>query len=130
MSLISNSSSGTGGAFGVRTHTTNSPIEVVYEDSPVDSLLKFSAVTTNSPVRTVLHRAYEGTFALATTNARAELDYLHDVEDPSGQGRKRGLSGLDSGNYHSGRVEWVPTNHHDHGSVNIATTNDKITLTV
>lgn len=114
----------------MRTHTTNSPIEVVYEDSPVDSLLKFSAASTNSPVHAVLHRAYEGTFTLSTSNARAILDYLAYAEDPSGQGRKRSLSGHDSGNHHSGRVEWVPSNHYDRGSVHIATTNNKITLTV
>lgn len=113
------------------THTTNGPIEVVYDDSPVDSVLKFNALSTNSPVRAFLHRAYQGKFALSTTNARAVLDFLRDVEDPSGQGRQRGLTGLDSGNYHSGKVEWMPSSDYDHaGSVNIATTNDVVTLTV
>jgi hypothetical protein len=112
-------------------HTTNGPIEVVYDDSPVDSVLKFNAVSTNSPVRAFLHRAYEGTFALSTTNAHAVLDFLRDVEDPSGQGRHRGLTGLDSGNHHSGKVRWGPFSDYDRaGSVNIATTNDVITLTV
>ncbi|KAF8271095.1 hypothetical protein EI94DRAFT_1721330 [Lactarius quietus] len=135
VSLISNSSSGTGGAFGVCAHTTNGPIDVVYDDSPVDSFLKFNAVSTNSPVRAVLHRAYEGTFALSTTNARAVLDRLPDTEDPSGQGRERSVTTRQSsgpfGNYISGRVEWMPSSDYDQaGSVNIATTNDKITLTL
>jgi len=133
VSLISNSSSGTGGTFSVCAHTTNSPIDVVYDHSPVDSFLKFNALSTNSPVRAVLHRAYEGTFALSTTNARAVLDRLPDVEDPSGQGRERSVTTRSSsvGKYISGRVEWVPSSHYDQaGSVNIATTNDKITLTL
>ena len=131
VSLISNSPSGTGGAFDVGAHTTNSPIEVVYDDSPVDSLLTFNAVSTNSPVRAVLHRAYEGRFTLSTTNAGAFLDRLRDVEDPSGQGRGRGLTARDERNHISGRVEWVPSNDYNQaGSVNLATTNDKITLIV
>ncbi|KAF8270932.1 hypothetical protein EI94DRAFT_1569526 [Lactarius quietus] len=135
LSLISNSSSGTGGAFVVCAHTTNSPIDVVYDDSPVDSFLEFNAVSTNSPVRAVLHRAYEGTFVLSTTNARSVLDRLRDVEDPSSQGRERSVTTRQSsgavGNYISGRVEWVPSSDYDQaGSLNIATTNDQITLTV
>jgi len=131
ISLISNSPSGTGGAFGVGIHTTNSPIEVVYDDSPVDSVLKFNAVSTNSPLHAVLHRAYEGTFALATTNAGAVLDRLRDVEDPSGRGRERSLTKRSVGSYILGEVEWVPSSDYNRaGSVNLATTNDVITLAV
>ena len=112
--------------------TTNSPIEVIYDDSPVDSVLKFNAVSTNSPVRAVLHRAYEGTFALSTTNAGAKLGNSRDVEDPSGRGRERSLTKRSVGeNYISGQVEWVPSGDSDRaGSVNIATTNGVISLTV
>jgi hypothetical protein len=132
MSLISNSSSGTGGAFGVFAHTTNSPIEVIYDDSPVDSVLKFNAASTNSRVHAVLHRAYEGMFTLTTTNDGAVLDRLRDVEDPSGRGRERSLTKRFVGKNHIvGEVEWVPSSDFDRaGSVNIATTNDVITLTV
>lgn len=115
----------------MRAHTTNSPIEVVYDDSPVGSFLKFNAVSTNSPVRAVLHRAYEGTFALSTTNAGAVLDRLRDVEDPSGHGRERSVTKRIVGNRISGRVDWVPSSYYDQaGSVNLATTNEMITLTV
>jgi hypothetical protein len=115
----------------VRAHTTNSPIEVVYNDSPVDSFLQFNAVSTNSPVRAVLHGAYEGTFAISTTNAGAVLDHLHDVEDPSGKGRQRTVTKRTVGKYISGKVEWVPSsNYNQTGSVNLATTNDMITLIV
>ncbi len=129
---MSNSSSGAGGAFGVRTYTTNSPIEVVYDDSPVDSVLKFDAVSTNSPVHASLHRAYEGTFALATTNGGALLDRLHDVEDPSGKGRERSLTKRSVGRTRVfGKVEWEPSSDYNRaGSVDVATTNDMITLTV
>ncbi|KAH9067777.1 hypothetical protein EDB87DRAFT_1678160 [Lactarius vividus] len=133
ISLMSNSSSGTGGAFGVNTHTTNSPIEVIYDDSPVDSILKFDAASTNSRVHAALHRAYEGTFALATTNGGVVFDRLHNHEDPSGQGRKRSLTKRYVGrNRVFGKVEWVPpsSDHDRSSSVNVATTNDVITLTI
>ncbi|KAI9441484.1 hypothetical protein H4582DRAFT_1810952 [Lactarius indigo] len=133
ISLMSNSSSGTGGAFGVSTHTTNGPIEVVYDDSPVDSVLKFDATSTNSRVHAALHRAYEGTFALATTNSGVVLDRLRDYEDPSGRRRKRGLTKRYVGrNRVFGKVEWVPpsSDHDRSSSVNVATTNDVITLTI
>jgi hypothetical protein len=111
-------------------HTTNGPIEVVYDDSPVDSVLKFNALSSNFPVGAFLHRAYEGTFALSS-NAHSSVDFLRDVEDPSGQGRQRRLTRLDRGRYRSGKVEWVPSSGYDHaGSVNIATTNDLVVLTV
>lgn len=113
-------------------HTTNSPIEVTYDDSPVDSVLKFNAASTNAAVRAVLHRGYEGTFALSTTNAGAVLDRLRDVEDPSGRGRERSLTKRFVGKNHIyGEVEWGPSGDIDRaGSVNIATTNDVISLTV
>ncbi|KAI9465138.1 hypothetical protein BJY52DRAFT_1245300, partial [Lactarius psammicola] len=125
ISLMSNSFSGTGGAFGVRTHTTNSPIEVFYEDSPVDSVLKFDAATTNSPVHASLHRAYEGTFAIATTNSRAVLDRLRFVEDPSGQRRHRSFRNLSVREKRIfGKVQWMPSDNDPAGSVSVATTND------
>ncbi|KAH9042745.1 hypothetical protein EDB85DRAFT_1916640 [Lactarius pseudohatsudake] len=120
ITLMSNSSSGTGGAFGVSTHTTNSPIEVIYDDSPVDSVLKFDAASTNSRVHTALHRAYEGTFALATTNGWC-------------QRRKRSLTKRYVGrNRVFGKVEWVPpsSDRDRSSSVNVATTNDVITLSI
>ena len=68
----------------MRTHTTNGSIEIDYADSSVYFVLNFIAVLTNSPVHAGLHRAYEGTFALATSNAGTVPNRLRDVEDPLG----------------------------------------------
>jgi hypothetical protein len=132
MSLTSISSLGTGGTFGVHTHTTNGPIKVVFDDSPVDSVLNFDAQSTNSPVHAVLHPAYEGTFSMHTTNADAVLDDSRNVEDPSGHGRKRRLSIDSASNYDMhGGLEWVrSTNDNQAGSINISTTNTLIKLTI
>ncbi|KAI0300461.1 hypothetical protein B0F90DRAFT_1723111 [Multifurca ochricompacta] len=132
ISLTSSTSLGAGGTFGVHTYTTNGPIKIVYNDSPVDSLLNFDAQSTNSPVHTVLHRAYEGTFAIQTTNADAVLSNLRNVEDPSGHQRRRRLSShYVSRHIVNGDVKWEPSSDNGQcGSVNIATTNDLINLTI
>ncbi|KAI0256051.1 hypothetical protein BJV78DRAFT_1118294 [Lactifluus subvellereus] len=132
ISLTSTSSPGAGGAFGVHTQTTNGPINILFDDSSVDSVLNFDAQSTNSPVHTVLHRAYEGTFSMQTTNADVVLDHSRNVEDPSGHGRKRRLF-VHTVNRHVmyGEVKWVPSDNDSRaGSVNIATTNNLIKLTI
>jgi len=125
ISLKSKSSSGTGGSFGVHAHTTNGFIKIVYDDSPVDSVLNSDVQSTNAPVHVALHRAYEGAFSLRTSNSPASLDRLRHVEDPSGRGRKRVLSNR-STNGHAvyGEVEWSPSSRDGRaGSVDVSTTN-------
>jgi len=125
ISLKSKSSSGTGGSFGVHAHTTNGFIKIVYEDSPVGSVLNSDVRSTNAPVHVALHRAYEGTFSLRTTNSPASLDQLNHVEDPSGRGRERVLSSRSTnGHVVYGEVEWSPSSRDSRaGSVDVSTTN-------
>ncbi|KAI0002406.1 hypothetical protein BJV74DRAFT_815652 [Russula compacta] len=132
ISLKSNSSLGTGGMFGVHTHTTNAPINIVYHDSPVDSILNFDAHSTNAPVHATLHRAFEGAFSLQTTNSEVVLDPSHNVEDPSGRGRRRVFSARSvSRQVVYGEIEWLPSRSDSRaGSVDITTTNDLLKLTI
>ena len=132
ISLSSKSSFGTGGTFGVHAHTTNGSIKIVYDDAPVDSVLKFDAHTTNSPVHAVLHPAYEGTFCLRTTLCEVVLDPLRDIEDPSGLGRKRRLSTHSvNKQVECGGVEWQPSKSDGQaGSVDIRTTDNLIKLSI
>ncbi|KAH9965384.1 hypothetical protein BC827DRAFT_1126128 [Russula dissimulans] len=125
ISLKSKSSSGTGGSFGVHAHATNGFIKIVYEDSPVGSVLNSDIRSTNAPVHVALHRAYEGTFSLRTTNSPASLDQLRHVEDPSGRGRERVLSSRSTnGHVVYGQVEWSPSSRDSRaGSVDVSTTN-------
>ena len=132
ISLTSNSSFGAGGTFGVHAHTTNGSIKIVYDDSPADSILKFDAHTTNSPVHAVLHPAYEGTFCLRTTLCKVVLDPLRDAEDPSGLGRRRRWS-THSVNKQAvcGGVDWSPSRNDGRaGSVDIKTTENLIRLSI
>jgi len=132
ISLTSKSSVGTGGTFGVHAHTTNGPINIVYDDSPVDSVLNFDAQSTNAPVHAVLHHAYEGTFSLQTVNSEVVLDRLRNVEDPSGLGRRRRLSTQSvTKQLVYGEVEWSPSRSDGRaGSVDIKTTNNLIKLSI
>ena len=116
----------------MHAHTTNGPIKIIYDDSPVDSVLKFGAHTTNSPVHAVLHPAYEGTFCLQTTLCEVILDPLRDIEDPSGLGRKRRLlTHSVSKQVESGGVEWSPSRSDGRaGSVDIKTTDNLIKLSI
>jgi len=76
-------------------------------------------------VHVELHRAYEGTFSLSTTNSPASLDQLRDIEDPSGRGRKRVLSNLSMDEHDVvGEVEWSPSSRVGQaGLVEVSTTN-------
>ena len=116
----------------MHAHTTNGPINIVYDDSPVDSVLNFDAQSTNAPVHAVLHHAYEGTFSLQTTNSEVVLDRLRNVEDPSGLGRRRRLSTQSvTKQLVYGEVEWSPSRSVGRaGSVDIKTTNSFIKLSI
>ena len=116
----------------MHAHTTNGSIKIVYDDSPVDSVLKFDAHTTNSPVYAVLHPTYEGTFCLRTTLCKVVLDPLRGVEDPLGLGRKRRLSTHSvNKRVKCGGVEWSPSRSDGRtGSVDIKTTDNLIKLSI
>ncbi len=68
----------------------NSPIEIVYDGSSVDSV--WCGVDELACARSPASCFHEGRFAIATTNAGALLDRLRYVEDPSDQGCKRSLT--------------------------------------
>ncbi|KAI0261284.1 hypothetical protein BC834DRAFT_830545 [Gloeopeniophorella convolvens] len=131
LSLVSTSKSRTGGSFDVHARTTNQHIEVVYHESPVNSVLNFDASSTNSPVRALLDPAYEGTFSTETTNAAPVLDRSR-VEDPSGLGRRRSVVVTRLAKTKmQGNVKWVPESSRSHsGSAKLETTNDQVSLTV
>ncbi|KAI9511484.1 hypothetical protein F5148DRAFT_1373789 [Russula earlei] len=132
ISLTSKSSSGTGGTFNIRTHTSNGPINIVYDDSPVDSILNFDAQSTNAPVGVTLHQAYEGAFSLETTNSKAVLDRSRHVEDPSGQGRGRMVTTNSvKTQFVNGKIAWFPSSRDRRaGSVDIGTTNAFVKLSI
>lgn len=89
ITLSSRAQDRTGGQFRVNAHTSNAPLELIFVDAPVDSMLTTSAQTENAPARVVLHKTYEGAFDLvSSTFFRPEVQW-DDVEDPKGTGRSR-----------------------------------------
>ena len=70
--------------------TSNQPLNLKYDASPVDSILCSRVQSSNSPATVTHHGAFEGTVSLMSTILLPAIDKM-DVEDPSGQGRHRSL---------------------------------------
>ncbi|KAH8090997.1 hypothetical protein BXZ70DRAFT_1011259 [Cristinia sonorae] len=132
VSLVSTTEDKTGGAFEVTAHTSNAPIDVVFPNAPVDSLLTFKATSSNAHVRAKLHETYEGSFELSTGRwFPATVNYEEGVEDPAGKGRHRVVETRDYGRGHaSGKVSWKADDAamRTVGSVDLATSNSGIQL--
>ncbi|CAE6512673.1 unnamed protein product [Rhizoctonia solani] len=117
-----------GGHFTVKATTSNGRLDISYPTSPVDSLLDFQGETSNGSADIALDAAYEGTFALSTSNGRAELD-KERTSDPSGKGRSRIVhkDGGWSPKKISGSIFWGDEKDHDKnaetGRVIISTSN-------
>ncbi|KAF9460719.1 hypothetical protein BDZ94DRAFT_1169062, partial [Collybia nuda] len=120
------SSSKTGGRYTTAASTTNAPLRLNFPASPVNSSLKLSATTSNSPASISLHPSYEGSFQLSTTQFLPEL-LRRDVEDPSGKGRERKVS-VDYVNRRSlkGSVSW--SDNEGPGSITLRSTNAHVSL--
>jgi len=100
---------------------------VNFTDSPVDSRLLLKANSTLSPVDVQLHSAYEGRFFLETSLSRPDV-VVGDVEDPSGQGRKRNVDiRAVKGNRIDGDVSWSGAGK-DRGEVLISSAWAPVTL--
>jgi len=100
---------------------------VNFTDSPVDSRLLLKANSTLSPVDVQLHSAYEGRFFLETSLSRPDV-VVREVEDPSGQGRKRNVDiRAVRGNRIDGDVSWSEAGK-DRGEVLISSAWAPVTL--
>jgi len=106
-STISLSSSRSiGGSFNVITDTSNKALSVKYDTSPVDSILRHEAHTSNSAATVSLHSAYEGPFSLQSSNVAPSVIQRHGIKDPSDQGRQRSVNTFSVGGYVAGEVHW------------------------
>jgi hypothetical protein len=117
----------TGGSFDVQTRSSNAPIDVEFDEQPVDSTLNGHFRTSNAPAVARLHAAYEGGFTVSSSILRPNVEW-HDEEDPKGEGRHRSVDFRRSGsrNIH-GSVAWSEENK-DKGSVILSTSNSPATL--
>jgi hypothetical protein len=132
-SLFSTSENKTGGAFTLKTLTSNSPLQVNFPDHPPDAVLRFDAHTTNSPALVRLHPLFEGIFKLEGSVFPAGVSPDLDVEDPTGRGRKRDVSVRTVGHGAAvvhGHAAWVPEDPEGApaGKVEVSTKNSPLHL--
>ena len=115
------------GSFNVNATTSNQSLKLKYGTSPVDSVLRSRAQTSNSPATVSHHSAFEGAISLVSTLFSPFID-KEDVEDLSGRGRHRSLEvfkttrGIVTGVVYWGAKEEV------RGFTEIRTTNSPVRL--
>lgn len=119
-----------GGAFDAEVISSNAPINVDFVTSPLDSVLKLHARTSNSPAKVNLHGAYEGEFSLKSSIFTPNVERDGAVEDPSGKGRTRHFEVFNMGKIVRGEVFWgeKKTRKQDTGSVEVVTSNSPLTV--
>ncbi|KAG8930164.1 hypothetical protein FRC03_006468 [Tulasnella sp. 419] len=113
-----------GGWFNLRVSTSNGRLNVTVPTAPITSHLNIVASTTNGGSLVDLPSAFEGSFALSTSNGALNVAD-EDPEDPTGQGLKRSIE-LDRvvRGHVSGRVWWGDAkDHRELGTVRVRTTN-------
>ncbi|KAL1746666.1 hypothetical protein HDZ31DRAFT_33694 [Schizophyllum fasciatum] len=121
--------------YSVAAASTNQHIELSFPTSPLDALLDATAHTSNAPAQIAVHPAWEGDFALRTSNARAVVDEA-GVRDPTGRGRERTvwLDKAAGGRFLEGEsrgtVAWGDRRTRTGSAVEIVSSNGRVTLVV
>jgi len=119
----------TGGTYDVSTETSNNFLGVTYDAASPGHTLVHRGRTSNAPATLSLHRAYEGPFALQSSNIPPNLKYDSDVEDPAGKGRTRWVEIHQRvKNVLSGAVGWGSDHSTGKGSVDLQTSNSPAQL--
>lgn len=94
------------GKFDVDASSTNGFVDLAITESPVGSVLKAVATTTNGEVKVAVPSTYEGSY-FGTTVVGKVFVMERDVEDPEGKGRHREIIKNRVGNRVEGTVYWV-----------------------
>ncbi|KAI0087035.1 hypothetical protein BDY19DRAFT_995456 [Irpex rosettiformis] len=95
------------GSFNVDVQTSNSPLDVKFNDAPVDSRVTFIGKTSNSHALATLHETFEGKFSVSTGRWFEAGVHVEKKEDPSGKGRERHVSQIGSHRGHAeGKAFW------------------------
>lgn len=95
-----------GGEFEVNAGLKNGDIELKFTDTPVDSVLRCRAETISGEVEVELDSAFEGTYSLQSILGKRVVSQ-HNVEDPSGEGRRRVVSLNEAFGRLEGELRWV-----------------------
>lgn len=117
-----------GGRYLVTAASSNGPVTVRFPTSPLDSVLKLSASTSNSPAFVSLDPAYEGSLALSTSNFSPLLQ-RRNTKDPAGKGRTRHIKVNSYGrSVLKGSVSW--SGWDGSGTVEVNSSNSPVTLEI
>ncbi|KAJ3563688.1 hypothetical protein NP233_g8775 [Leucocoprinus birnbaumii] len=115
--------------FLVSTHTSNSRLDVTFQDSPVNSILTYRGSTSNSPANVYLHWTFEGRFHLNSHSPWFNpIVNEHQVDDPTDKGRTRSVRYSNVRGYVDGEVKWGNEINRKKGEVDVSTSNSRITL--
>jgi len=129
-SISLTSSMTTNGLFNVKATTSNKPLELDYDKSPIDSIVCSKALTSNSPASVRHHSAFEGKITLKSTIFHPSVD-KKDASDPSGQGRHRSLQVFEgAGGVLTGVVSWGAERKEVTGFTKVTSTNSPVHLQV
>ncbi|KAF9445068.1 hypothetical protein P691DRAFT_735594 [Macrolepiota fuliginosa MF-IS2] len=114
--------------FDVTGATSNSPLNIAFDDAPLNSILAFRASTSNSPAEVTLHPTFEGHFSLQSSLFSPVVHRSPSVEDPAGKGRRRYIRFGNVRNYVSGDVSWGSEDAEGRGEADIRSSNARVTL--
>jgi len=116
-------------AFNVVATTSNNYLNLAFPAHATSSLLFLEAHSSNGPAMVSLHPAFEGKYAITTSNARGDVQYDLGVEDPSGEGRPRHVdTKYVRGGQTVGAVWWGEANNSLRGYAHLTTSNSPATL--
>ncbi|KAJ7496621.1 hypothetical protein FB451DRAFT_1208265 [Mycena latifolia] len=129
--------SGTGGDFKVTAKTSNGRVDMRVASAPLDSVLTFDARTSNSAAAATLPTAYEGSWAVATSNAAVAVHRMENNErdpackgDADCKGRTRRMeTRIASKGQAAGNVYWDKKNA-NRGSATLRTSNAPVTINI
>ncbi|KAI5123822.1 hypothetical protein M0805_009114 [Coniferiporia weirii] len=122
-------SGGADSAFAAQAITSNARSSLAITQHPADAPLTVESKTSNSPARVALHPAFEGAFALRTSNSAARIDAAEHVGDPRGEGRVRTVRTDRIGKGSAeGRVWWGEYAAGKKGWVHVTSSNSQVEL--
>jgi len=115
-------------AFRIQSTTSNNHNDVAVKAQPLGtSLVTVDSKTSNSKASVLLPPPFEGSFTLRTSNAQPNV-VADDVEDPSGEGRRRQLTWSRYGNTANGLVNWGAPRSKPKSWVHLESSNSPVTL--
>ncbi|KAF9440564.1 hypothetical protein P691DRAFT_95307 [Macrolepiota fuliginosa MF-IS2] len=120
--------------FDVTGATSNSPLNIAFNNAWLNSTLALETSTWNSPAEATLHLMFESRFSLQSSLFilvihSCSLKFVGSlVEDPTGKGRRHYIKYGNVRNYVSGDVSWDSGHAEGNGEANIRSPKVRVML--